>query len=76
MVAEEKVGDIGARLETAPRNALKRLSHRTSVSKPSAPRTIKLLQLQPHKTTYFYLWGSLKSKVYKTHLETTSAATF
>jgi hypothetical protein len=48
--AEEKLGDIGARLEHKPGKLLKRLAQETGVSKSGARRLTQLLELRPYKT--------------------------
>jgi DeoR/GlpR family transcriptional regulator of sugar metabolism len=40
VLTEEKLDDIGARLEHTPRKSLKRLAQETGVSKSSARRAI------------------------------------
>jgi hypothetical protein len=47
--AEEKLDDIGARLEHKPRKSLKRLAPETGVSKSSVRRTTRLLKLRQYK---------------------------
>jgi hypothetical protein len=51
MLAEEKLDDIGARLEPTFRKSLKRLGQETGVSKSSARRATQLLKLRSYKTT-------------------------
>jgi gamma-glutamylcysteine synthetase len=51
VLTEEKLDDIGARLEHTPRKSLKRLAQETGVSKFSARSATKLLKLRPNKTT-------------------------
>jgi hypothetical protein len=48
---EEKLYDIGARLEHTPRKSLKHLTEWTGVSKSSARRTTQLLKLRSYKAT-------------------------
>jgi hypothetical protein len=50
VLTEEKLDDIGARLEHAPRKSLKCLSWEAGVSKSSAKRSTQLLKLRPYKT--------------------------
>jgi hypothetical protein len=47
---EEKLDDIWARLEHAPRKSLKCLAQETGVSKSSARMATQLLKLRPYKT--------------------------
>jgi transposase len=47
---EEKLVDIGARLEHTPRKSLKRLAQETGVSKFSARTATQLLKLRLYKT--------------------------
>jgi transposase len=51
VLTEEKLDEIGARLEHAPRKSLKHLAQETGVSKSSARTAIQLLKLKPYKTT-------------------------
>jgi transposase len=51
VLADEKLDDIGARLEHTPRKSLKRLAQETGVSKCNARRATQLLKLRPYKTT-------------------------
>jgi hypothetical protein len=51
MLTEEKLDDLGARLEHTPRKSLKRLAPDTGLSKSSARRATQLLKLSPYKTT-------------------------
>jgi hypothetical protein len=51
VLTEEKLDDIGARLERTPGKLLKRLAQATGVSKPSARMETQLLKLRPYKTT-------------------------
>jgi hypothetical protein len=51
---EEKLYDIGARLQHTPRKSLKRLAQETGVSKPSARTATQLLMLRPYKTTVIH----------------------
>jgi hypothetical protein len=48
-LTEEKLHDIGARLEHTPRKSLKRLAQETSVSKSIARKATLLLKLGPYK---------------------------
>jgi hypothetical protein len=50
VLTEEKLDDIGARLEHTPRKSLKRLAQETGMSKSSARRATQLLKLRPYKT--------------------------
>jgi hypothetical protein len=54
VLIEEKLGDVGARLEHTPRKSLKHLAQETGVSKCSARRTTQLLKLRPYKTTVIH----------------------
>jgi transposase len=45
VLTEEKLDDIGARLERTPRKSLKRLAQKTGVSKSCARTAIQLLKL-------------------------------
>jgi hypothetical protein len=49
MLTEDKLDDIGARLEHTPRKSLKRLAQETGASKSSARRATQLLKLRPYK---------------------------
>jgi hypothetical protein len=51
VLTEEKLDEIGPRLETSPRKSLRRVAEETRVSKTSARRDTKLSQLRPYKTT-------------------------
>jgi transposase len=51
VLTEEKLDDIGARLEHTPRKSLKCLAQETGVSKSSARMATQLLKLRPYKTT-------------------------
>jgi DNA-binding MurR/RpiR family transcriptional regulator len=55
MVTEEKLEDIGARLEHAPRKSLERLAQETGVSKSSATMATQLLKFRPYKTTVIHI---------------------
>jgi hypothetical protein len=48
VLTEEKLDDIGARLEHTPRKSLKRLAQETGVSKSGARRSTQLLKLRPY----------------------------
>jgi hypothetical protein len=50
-ILTEKLVDIGARLENAPRKTLKYLAQVTGVSKSSARTATQLLKLRPYETT-------------------------
>jgi hypothetical protein len=54
VLSREKLDDTGARLERTPRKSLKRLAQETGVSKSSARRETKLLNLRPYKTTIIH----------------------
>jgi hypothetical protein len=54
VLAEEKLDDIGARLEHAPRKSLKRLAQESGVSKPSTRRATQLPKLRTCKTTVIH----------------------
>jgi hypothetical protein len=47
-VLTEKLDDVGARLECAPRKSLKRLAQETGVSKSSARTAAQLMKRGPH----------------------------
>jgi transposase len=51
---EEKLDEIGARLEHTPRKSLKHLAQETGVSKCSARIATQLLKLRPYKTTVIH----------------------
>jgi hypothetical protein len=51
VLTEEKLDDIEARLEYAPRKLLKRLAEETGVSKYCKGTATQLLKLRPYKTT-------------------------
>jgi hypothetical protein len=51
VLTEEKLDDVGARLENTPRKSLKHLAQMTGVSKSSARMATQLLKLRPYKTT-------------------------
>jgi response regulator of citrate/malate metabolism len=55
VLTEEKLDDIGARLEHTPRKSLKRLAQETGVSKSSARKTTQLLKLRPCKATVIHI---------------------
>jgi hypothetical protein len=54
VLTEEKLDDIGARLERAHRKSLKCLSWEAGVSKSSAKSSTQLLKLRPYKTTVMH----------------------
>jgi response regulator of citrate/malate metabolism len=49
VLTEEKLDDIGARLEYTPRKSLKRLAQETGLSKSSARRAAQFLKLRTYK---------------------------
>ncbi|PSN44757.1 hypothetical protein C0J52_10733, partial [Blattella germanica] len=49
VLTEEKIHQIGERLEHMPTKSLRRLAQETGVSKVSALRTTKLLGLKPYR---------------------------
>jgi transposase len=51
VLTEEKLDDIGARLEHTPTKSLKHLAQETGVSKSSARTAIQLLKVRPYKAT-------------------------
>jgi hypothetical protein len=51
---EEKLDDMGARLEHTPRKSLKSLAKETGMSKSIARRATQLLKLRPCKTTVIH----------------------
>jgi transposase len=54
VLTEEKLDDIGARLQHTPRKSLKRLAQETGVSKSSARIETRFLKLRPSKTTVIH----------------------
>jgi hypothetical protein len=54
VLTEEKLDDIGARLEQAPRKSLQRLAQEIGVQKSSARGATQLLKLRPYKTTILH----------------------
>jgi hypothetical protein len=54
VLTEEKLDDIGTRLEHTPRRSLKHLAQETGVSKSSARTSPQLLKLTHYKTTVIY----------------------
>jgi hypothetical protein len=54
VLTEEKLGDIGARLEHTPIKSLKRLTQEAGVSESSARRATELLKLRSYKTTVIH----------------------
>jgi hypothetical protein len=54
VLTEEKLDDIGARLDHTPSKSLKRLAQETGLSKSSAKSTAQLLKLRPCKTTVIH----------------------
>jgi hypothetical protein len=55
VLTEEKLDDIGARLEHIPRKSLKHIAQETGVSNSNARRTTQLLKLRPSKTVSYTL---------------------
>jgi hypothetical protein len=55
VITEEKLDDIGGRLEHTPRKAQKRLAQETGVSKSSARSATKLLKIRLYKTTVIHV---------------------
>jgi hypothetical protein len=49
VLTEEKLDEIGAQMETCPSKSLHRLAVQSGVSKSSAHRAMKLLNLRPYK---------------------------
>ena len=49
VLTEEKLDEIGAQMETCPGKSLHRLAVKSGVSKSSAHRATKLLNLRPYK---------------------------
>jgi hypothetical protein len=66
VLTEEKVDDIGARLEHAPRESLKRLAQETGASKFSARMATQLLKLRPYKTTVIHAL-QLRNPIHRVH---------
>jgi hypothetical protein len=54
VLTEEKLDDVGARLEHTPRKSLKCLAKETGVSKYSTRSATQLLKLRPYKTTVIH----------------------
>jgi hypothetical protein len=54
LLTEEKLEDMGTRLEHTPRKSLKCLPQETGMSKPSARKEAQLLKLRPYKTTVIH----------------------
>jgi hypothetical protein len=54
VLTEEKLDDVGARLEHTPRKSLKHLAQETGLSKSSAWRAAHLLKLRPYETTVIH----------------------
>jgi hypothetical protein len=54
VLTEEKLDDIGARLEHTARQSLKCRAQETGVSKSSARTATQLLNLRPYKTTVIH----------------------
>jgi hypothetical protein len=54
VLTEERLGDIGTRLEHTPRKSLKRIAQETGASVSSARRAIQLLKLRLYKTTLIH----------------------
>jgi hypothetical protein len=50
VLTEEKLDDIGTRLEHTPQKSLKHLAQETCASKSTARTTARLLKLGPYKT--------------------------
>jgi hypothetical protein len=48
VLTEEKLHDIGARLEHTPRKSFKHIAKETGMSKSSARRATQLLKLRPY----------------------------
>jgi hypothetical protein len=55
VLTEEKLDDIGARLEHTLRKSLKRLAQESGVSKFSARTAAQLLKLRPYRTTVIHV---------------------
>jgi hypothetical protein len=55
MLTEEKLDDIGVRLEHITRKSLKRLAQEIGMSKSSGRRATQLLKLRPYKTTAIHV---------------------
>jgi hypothetical protein len=54
VLTEEKLYDIGTRLEHAPRKPLKRIVQATEVSESSARTAKQLVKLRPYKATVIH----------------------
>jgi hypothetical protein len=54
VLTEEKLDDVGARLENTLRESLKRLAQETGVPKSSASTATQYLKLRPYKTTVIH----------------------
>jgi response regulator of citrate/malate metabolism len=53
-LTEEKLNNIGTRLEHTPRKSLKCLAQETGVSRSTARKATQLLNLRPYKTTVIH----------------------
>ncbi|KAJ4428890.1 hypothetical protein ANN_25883 [Periplaneta americana] len=51
VLTEEKLDEVGARLEHSPRKSLRRLAQEVNISKTSAFVATKLLKLKPYRLT-------------------------
>jgi hypothetical protein len=51
ILTEEKLADIGARLEASPKTSLRRIALQCGVSKSAAHVATKLLNLMPYRIT-------------------------
>jgi hypothetical protein len=51
VLTEEKLDDIGSRLEHAPRKSLKRLAQETGVKKSGSRTATQLQKLRPYKNS-------------------------
>jgi hypothetical protein len=52
VLTEEKLGEVGARLEHTPQKSLGRLAQETGISISSAAKAMKLLTFRPYKTGF------------------------
>jgi hypothetical protein len=51
VLTEEKLDEVGARLQDTPQKSLRRLAQETGISKSSAAKATKLHELRPSKAT-------------------------
>ncbi|KAJ4451314.1 hypothetical protein ANN_02775 [Periplaneta americana] len=68
VLTEEKLDEVGARLEHSPRKSLRRLTQEFNISKTSAFVATKLLELQPYRLTVVH---ALQPKDPNRHFQST-----